>query len=192
MNASSPRPLRAQESGYGAKELSHFVLGENVAERQHRRRVATLANPTAGAAPTLLRGCRRTRCGNRCLDRVVAPAQGVIVRVGDVRRVLLVIGAVVMRDLGGEPFQLRFAPASEARRRPVRPRLSGSRRRSGDESLPQRRARFVGHRGARQHARDLLAPWASSRARRGSRPAPPWRRAGSAMVAPAPRPAANG
>ena len=43
------------------------------------------------------------------LDRGVAPAQRVVVGVGDLRRVVLVVGAIVVRDLAARP---QFAAAS--------------------------------------------------------------------------------
>ena len=61
----------------------------------------TLAKPRAGAAPTLrdrLSSVRRS--GKSFLDRLVAPAQRVVLRVRHRRRVLLVVAFVVRLDLG--------------------------------------------------------------------------------------------
>ena len=45
--------------------------------------------------------------GKRRLQFLVAPAQGVVVRVGDHRRVLAVITPVVLGDFGAEPSVFR-------------------------------------------------------------------------------------
>ena len=63
----------------------------------------TLAKPRAGAAPTLRdRLSSVRRLGNACLDRLIAAAQRVVFRVRHRRRVLLVVGYVVLADLGFE------------------------------------------------------------------------------------------
>ena len=67
----------------------------------------TLANFSDGFAPTLrlsLSGGREL--GKAGLERLVAPAQGVVLRVRDRRRVLAVIAPVVLRDLGAERLVL--------------------------------------------------------------------------------------
>ena len=50
--------------------------------------------------------------GEPRLDRIVAPAQGIIFGVGDFRRILAVIEIVMVADERGEPLQLggRFGP----------------------------------------------------------------------------------
>ena len=48
----------------------------------------------------------RTRSGNRVLQRQIAPLQPVIFGVGDLGRVILVIGDIVPRNLRGQPLQL--------------------------------------------------------------------------------------
>jgi hypothetical protein len=45
--------------------------------------------------------------GEARLYRGVAPTQRIVLRVGDLRRVLLVVKPVVVRDLACEAFQLR-------------------------------------------------------------------------------------
>ena len=81
---------------------------ERVVERQHRHAVAQFgeAGLRRAADPVRWR-IGADQCGKPRLDRGVAPAQRVILGVGDLRRVALVIGAVVMRDLGGQTLQFR-------------------------------------------------------------------------------------
>ncbi len=72
----------------------------------------TLAKPRDGAAPTLrdrLSSVRRS--GKLRLDRVVAPPQRVVFRVGHGRRVLLVVALVVRLDLGLQPGVLALGLA---------------------------------------------------------------------------------
>src|SRR6185295_18875310 len=58
-----------------------------------------------GAEP-LRRAVRANERGEARLDRGVALAERVVVSVRDRRRVVLVVGDVVLRDLGGEALEL--------------------------------------------------------------------------------------
>ena len=84
---------------------------ERVVQRQHRHPVAQFGEAAVRRAAHPVRwriGTDQLRKPR--LDLVVAPAQRVVVGVGDLGRVAFVIGAVVMRDLGGQA--LRVPPAA--------------------------------------------------------------------------------
>ena len=99
------------------------------------------------------------------LDRGIALAQRVVGRVGDLRRVLLVVQLIVMRDLPRELREFRrgvlFRQASTSRPHPPL-RSGGAIARHVMPPLPQqiisRCPGGLGDRFASQHASDLLAP----------------------------------
>ncbi len=98
---------RAEEIADGAEEGAHLVLVEGVVERQHRRRMPHLGEAGGGrGADAARRAVGADEVGKALLDRVIAPAQRVILGVRDLGRVLLVIEPVVVRDRGGQPLQL--------------------------------------------------------------------------------------
>jgi hypothetical protein len=66
-----------------------------------------LANFSDGFAPTLkLSLSGRDQLGKAGFQQLVAPAKGVVLRVGDRRRVLLVVAPVVLGDLGAQRLVL--------------------------------------------------------------------------------------
>ena len=119
----------------------------------------SLAKPPFGAAPTRRDGeSARTRSGKGGLELGVAAAQRVVFGVGDLRRIQLVIGAVVAGDLGGQVRQLVGRLLQRHASAPSRSVGGGAR--GGRHGL------------AGQHAGDLLAPRAGvQRVDLGRRPA---------------------
>ncbi len=97
---------QAQEPAGAGAELGKFVAVHGVVERQHRHAVAQLGEPGLRRGPhPARRRVRADQVREVGLDRGVAAAQGVVFGVGDFRRVLLVVGAVVMRDLPGQALE---------------------------------------------------------------------------------------
>ena len=99
------RRLRAEreEAPDAFDELAHVVLAEAVGERQHRHAMAHLGEFLRGLRADLLgQACRRPKLGKARLERLVALAQGVVLRVRHRRRVLLVIAPVMLRDVTAE------------------------------------------------------------------------------------------
>ena len=102
---------KAEKASHAIAKFADFLVGKNVAERQHRHCVPHLGEffRWRGAnAPVLRVGA--SQCRKRCLDRRIALAQGVVFRVGNNRRVLAVIALVVLGDLRAElrVFLARF------------------------------------------------------------------------------------
>ena len=97
-----------QEAPHPADEIRHLLVGKGIVEAEHRQRMARpWRDAPAGAAPTCRDGLSsRTRCGNCASSAALSPDQRVIVRVGNLRRVVGMIEPVVPRDLVREPFQL--------------------------------------------------------------------------------------
>ena len=88
-------------------EITHILIRKAIGERQHRHRVANLAKRVYRAGTHAPR--RRVLADEirkPCLDRIVALAQGVVLGIRDNGRILLVIGPIVLRDLGGQGRQL--------------------------------------------------------------------------------------
>ena len=112
-------------------------------------------------ADLLARAVGAAQLGKARLDRLVALDQRVIVRVGHLRRVLLVIELVVMGDLGLRDRQARPSPRPWSACRPASPlppsAVSSCSASCGDQPIG-RRARLVADGGAGEHAGDLLAP----------------------------------
>ena len=99
--------LAAQEAADAADEVGHVLAVEGVVEREHRVQVLDLGE--AGSrlgADARARRIGALQAGEQRLDRAVALDQRVILRVADLRRVLLVIERVVVGDFLGEPLQL--------------------------------------------------------------------------------------
>ena len=83
-----------------AVEGAHFLLVEGVAERQHRHAVPHLGElRQRRAADALGRRIRRAQLGMLRLQRLQLAEQRVVLRVGDLRRVLHVVEPVVALDL---------------------------------------------------------------------------------------------
>ncbi len=94
---------QTQKAPHPGAELLDFLIGEDVAERQHRDRVANLGEFLRRRRPDLaIGGIGAGERGKRLLERGIAPAQFVIFRVGNRRRVLAVVAPVVLGDLGPE------------------------------------------------------------------------------------------
>ena len=99
--------LQLQEAADAFGEIGDILVGKGVVEREHRQRMADLAEllrdlgPDPNGRRVVADQARETG-----LDRRIASAQGVIVGVGDGRRVLPVIASIMLGDLGGEPLQL--------------------------------------------------------------------------------------
>ncbi len=97
------RRVEPKKAFYPRDEILHFVVGENIAQRQHRDGMDDLGEFLRRRRADL--PAQRFFLGELrklLFKRLVAAAQGVIVRVGDDRRVLLVIGAVMRGDFLAE------------------------------------------------------------------------------------------
>ena len=106
--------LQVEEAADAGDEVLHLRGVERVLQRQHRHRVAHLGEATRGRSADLARQAfQRLQIGKFRLDRLVAPPQRVVFGVGDGRRVLLVVGLVVLLDLG---FEARVLALRLARR----------------------------------------------------------------------------
>ena len=95
--ASAGRPRNRRARAQNSENSSAFIAlsSESIGTRWR-----SLAKPLSGRSPTILEGeSGRIELREAGLDRGVAAAQGVVVGVADLRRVLLVVQAVVMRDL---------------------------------------------------------------------------------------------
>ncbi len=92
---------QAQEPAHARAKLGHLLVGEDIAERQHRHDVAHFGEflRRRRANPRRL-GVDEFRVG--LLQRLVSAAQRVIFGVGDARRVLLMVAPVMLGKLGGE------------------------------------------------------------------------------------------
>jgi hypothetical protein len=76
----------------------------------------TLANFSAGGAPTLCEGeSGRTSSGKRASMARVALAQRIVVGIGDDRRILLVVAPVVLGDLARQALELGRRPRRSSR-----------------------------------------------------------------------------
>ena len=100
-------PKFPEKTPHALDELDQIRLGEGVGERQHRPRVLHLGEAGGGRSADLARGrVVADERGKARLDRRIAQAQRVVLGIADDRRVLLMVGAVVRGDLGGERRQL--------------------------------------------------------------------------------------
>jgi hypothetical protein len=80
---------------------------KSIVEREHGHAVAYFAESACRRSADPARGgVVAHQMGEFGLDFGVAAAQGIVVRIGDQRGVLLVIGAVVAGDLGGQAGKL--------------------------------------------------------------------------------------
>ena len=172
-------PARRKKLRTPAKEIADVLR-----RRTRCRATASAADGVTLAKPGGRRGAdpaRRAVGADQLrearLDRVVAPAQRVVIGVGDLGRVLGVVEPVVMRDRLGQRARARPGPRPRSARRPAAGSSDGAAARRSKRSCAApgdqaRRggARLGGDRAARQHAGDLLAVAYRRRApRRGSR-----------------------
>ena len=96
-----------QEAAHPLDELAHLLVGERVAEREHRHRVPHLGEFRRRLRADPARGqVRAHELGKARLDLLVAPPQRVVFGIRDGRRVLLVVAPVVLADGGREPLEL--------------------------------------------------------------------------------------
>ncbi len=96
-----------EEAANAPDKIEYVFLGKRVVERQHRHRVADFLEFSRRRRADLLR--RRfagDEFGKPRLDGVEALAQPVIFGVGNLRRVVLIIGLVVPLDLERQPLVL--------------------------------------------------------------------------------------
>ena len=101
----------AQEAAHAGDEIGDVLVGEGVAEREHRHGMAHLAEGLDGrGADALGRAVGAHEVGKARLDRGVALAQRIVVGIGDLRRVLAVVELVVMGDLARQPLELGLRP----------------------------------------------------------------------------------
>ena len=90
-------------------EIGDVGLVERVVERQHRHRVPHLGKAARGRGAHLARqAVQRPKIGIPLLDRVVALPQRVVFRIRNGRRVLLIVGFVVLFDFGFKTRVLAF------------------------------------------------------------------------------------
>ena len=148
------RGRRTRRTPPASKALSSDSIGT---------RWRSLAKPPSGAPPTRSRANRPDQLRKARLDRGVAPPQRVVFGVGDLGRVVLVIGAIVR---GRSRAARRRAPpplpprsASPRRARILRAGRCGLRAPAGAPSRSSAAARAASVIGfTRQHPGDLLAP----------------------------------
>ena len=149
--------MQIEEAADAAHEVARILLRETVGERQHGYRVAQLAEflGRTGADAARWR-VFSDQIGKARLDRLVALTQGIILGIRDQRRILLVIGSVVLRDLGGKCGQfgggLEERQVLDRRLCLLRHGLS-----LGPQEFVSLGSRRFGDLGTRQHARHFLA-----------------------------------
>ena len=98
---------KTEETAHARYKIDDVVLAEGVAEREHRRGVAHLAEGLHRRRANALGGTVGAHMlGKACLNGSIALAQGIVVGVGDLGRVLGIIEEVVMGDLAREPLEL--------------------------------------------------------------------------------------
>ena len=92
---------QAQKAPHAGAELLGLLIGEDVAERQHRHAVADLGEfLRRRGADLAIGGVRIDKFGELLFKRGVAPAQRIVFGVGNGRRILPVIALVMLGDLG--------------------------------------------------------------------------------------------
>ena len=97
-----------QEAPHAAQELDHLGAFHGVVEGQHRHPVRHLAEVLdRWRADPMRRAVGPDPIGKARLDRLIAPAQPVVLGIGDFGRVLAIVEPVVTRDLGSEEGELR-------------------------------------------------------------------------------------
>ena len=90
-------------------EFAHVLGRERVVQGQHRHRMFDLAEPAGRRrAHAFRRTIRAHQLGKAFFDRVVALFEGVVGRIGNHRRIGLMISRIMGGDLGGEGGQLRL------------------------------------------------------------------------------------
>ena len=103
---------QTQKAADAADEIDDVLFGKRVVERQHRHRVPDLGEARRRRrADPLRQAFQRAQLRKARLDRVVALAQRVIGRIGNGRRVLLIIAPVMLGDLGLRAARARPWPA---------------------------------------------------------------------------------
>ena len=97
----------AQEAPHPREEIRHLFLGKGIVEAEHRQRVADLGEEGGRRRPDLAgRAVGADEIGELRLQLGIAPHQGIIIGIGNLRRVVAVVEPIVMRDRPREPFQL--------------------------------------------------------------------------------------
>ena len=92
---------QAEKPPHAGAKLLGLLVGENVAERQHRHAVTHLGEFLRRRRANLaVRRVRAGKFGKRLFQRGVPPAQRIIFGVGNGRRVLAVVAPVMLGDLG--------------------------------------------------------------------------------------------
>ena len=105
--------VELQKAVHAFNEVRHVLGVEGITQRQHRHAVLDLAEAFGRRRADAFRGAVGAHeLGEACLDRRVAPAQCVVLGVGDLRRVLAVIELVMVADERGEAakFGLGIGP----------------------------------------------------------------------------------
>ena len=98
---------KAEKAAHAGEELDHVLLVEGVVEREHGHGVHDLAELAGGRhADALGRRIGPLQCREAGLDREVAAAERVVVRVRNGGRVLEKVVPVVLGNLGGKPREL--------------------------------------------------------------------------------------
>ena len=106
------RRRQPQEAPDAGDELGHVLFVERVVEREHRHGVATLANrPTAPRRPAAT-AILADQLGKARLDRVVAPAQRIVLGVRNRRRIVLIVARSCSASSAASLFSSAFAWAA--------------------------------------------------------------------------------
>src|SRR5262249_21987942 len=98
--------LQPEEAADAGTKLVEIRLGEGIVEAEHRYAMAHLGKALGrGGTDLAARAVRAAQFGGAALEGAVAADQGVVFGVADLGGVALVIGAVVVCDLGREARQ---------------------------------------------------------------------------------------
>ena len=99
--------VAAEEAEHLGDEIAHVLVGEGVLQRQHRNGVADGGElPRRRNTDPLRRAVGPFQGGKAGLDGVVALTERVVLGIGDGRRILGVVAAVMPGNLGGKPREL--------------------------------------------------------------------------------------
>ena len=91
---------QAQKAPHPGAELLDLLVGEDIAERQHRHAVANFGEfLRRRRADLAAQGISAGELRKRLLERGIAPTQFVILGVGNDRRVLAMVAPVMLGDL---------------------------------------------------------------------------------------------
>ncbi len=102
----------AEKAFHARDEFLQFVVGENIAEREHRHGMGDFGEFLGRRRADLAaQRIRAGEFGKARLQRLVAAAQGIVFGVGHDRRVVLVIGAVMRGDFLAELLLCSLARA---------------------------------------------------------------------------------